>query len=40
MQEEQKLDEDGYKKKRNNGPVKFVSFFVQNNYAIFKQAHK
>jgi hypothetical protein len=38
MQEEQKPDEDRYKKECNNGAIKFLSFFVQNNYAIIKQA--
>ena len=38
MQEEQKPDEERYKKECNNGAVKFLSFFVQNNYAVVKQA--
>ena len=38
MQEEQKLDEDRCKKECNNGAIKFLSFLVQNNYAIIKQA--
>jgi len=38
MQEEQKPDEDRYKKEFTNGAVNFLSFFVQNNYTIIKQA--
>jgi hypothetical protein len=38
MQEEQKLDEDRYKKECNDGAVKFLSFFVWKNNAIIKQA--
>jgi hypothetical protein len=38
MQEEHKPDKDRCKKECNNGAIKFLSFFVQNNYAIIKQA--